>query len=74
MFIPINGGRVFVCESCADGKHISYGVDHRTGPPGHRDCKNLSPDGQGQCACNPEWEELAELTAEAINKQRGNVS
>ena len=55
-------GPVFICRSCMRGEHTSYGCDHRLAADGVHagDCKNLSPDGKRQCACDPEWPELQE--------------
>lgn len=61
---PTRDGELFdavnVCQSCLDGEHLSYGVDHRDGEDGRCDCKNVSEDGKSQCGCNPDWPELME--------------
>ena len=49
-----NGVDIFVCKSCIDGEHISYGHDHRDGDRHHNDCKNMGLSkefGSIQCCC-----------------------
>jgi hypothetical protein len=50
-----------ICESCLEGKHLSYGDDHRCEGSKSDDCKNLGEDNGTtyQCLCNPHgWSEL----------------
>lgn len=49
---------VSICESCMEGKHMTYGHDHSMGPVGRRTCKNISDDRQRQCCCDSDWPEL----------------
>ncbi len=39
MYITTDGS--VQCESCKNGEHLSYGDDHRDGPEGRNDCKNV---------------------------------
>ena len=57
-----------VCESCLDGKHLSYGDDHRLGEAGRRDCKNIGEieNRTVQCLCNEEWPGLYEAIENGI--------
>ena len=50
-----------VCESCMKDDHLSYGADHRSGDVDYRGCKNVSDDGQTQCNCSQDFEELWSL-------------
>lgn len=49
-----NGIRIWMCESCLKGDHMSYGCDHRTGEKYRRGCKNLSDARDKQCGCGPD--------------------
>ena len=59
-----------VCEPCLDGKHLSYGDDHRLGEADRRDCKNTGETGKGlvQCNCNEEWSGLYEAIEKGIER------
>lgn len=66
-----NGVEVWICQSCLDGEHWTYGWDHRAGEVDRRDCKNLTDDGRHQCACNPDWPELMEVILEPEDSKEG---
>lgn len=59
--IYVQGMTVSVCESCVQGHHESYGTRHLDFDTEERGgCKNISDDGQKQCACHGAWTELQE--------------
>lgn len=59
-------GNINICQSCIDGKHLSYGDHHKTGIEDSQDCKNVGEvDGvKVQCLCNFDWPEIIEAIKE----------